>query len=131
MLKDIPQLKATGIAMAVIRDEEEDEWVAYILNLKENPVQKLMITSKGYGEIDGKKKETSQLRYYVENMEARNYYRLELISEEVLVLNNEFMIIYYDGDHMYDRKFIFLPDSIRPENFTSIPILNKKGILIM
>jgi hypothetical protein len=31
---------------------------------------------------------------------------------------------------MYDKKYIFLPESIKQENFTMVPVLNKRGVMI-
>jgi len=31
---------------------------------------------------------------------------------------------------MYDKKYVFVPESITEENFTHVPVLNKKGVMI-
>jgi len=31
---------------------------------------------------------------------------------------------------IYDKKFLFLPESIQENNFVTIPFLNKKGVMI-
>ena len=31
---------------------------------------------------------------------------------------------------MYDKKYIFLPETIKEENFVLIPYINKKGVMI-
>ena len=47
-----------------------------------------------------------------------------------LRLSNEFLVTYYIDNVIYDKKYVFLPDSIQEKHFSSIPILNKKGVLI-
>ena len=32
---------------------------------------------------------------------------------------------------MYDKKFIFVPDSITEENMKNIPIIGVKGVMIL
>jgi hypothetical protein len=31
---------------------------------------------------------------------------------------------------MYDKKFIFLSETVKEENLVNIPVLNKKGVLV-
>jgi hypothetical protein len=31
---------------------------------------------------------------------------------------------------LHDKKFIFVPDSILEENFTTVPLMNERGVLI-
>ena len=38
-------------------------------------------------------------------------------------------VSYYVGSKIFDKKFIFLPESIKDENLTYIKELNTKGIL--
>ena len=39
-------------------------------------------------------------------------------------------ISFYLGKDMYDKKYVFLPESITEENLTLIPVLNKQGVMI-
>ena len=34
------------------------------------------------------------------------------------------------GQALYDRKYIFVAGSIEEDNFTTIPLMNKKGVMI-
>ena len=36
---------------------------------------------------------------------------------------------YYRGPRIFDKKFIFVPDSIVPDNFSHIPLLDRVGVL--
>jgi hypothetical protein len=44
-------------------------------------------------------------------------------------LNNQYWVSYYSGPQIFDKKFIFVPDSIVPDNFTHISLLDKVGVL--
>jgi hypothetical protein len=45
-------------------------------------------------------------------------------------LNNEFWVSFYLDKQIYDKKYVFLPETIKEENFTLIPVLNKHGVMI-
>lgn len=121
-----------GVAIAVVPEEGDDSnsWDVFIVNTKEQDLKNVMITSNGYGEIENQKKKTSTLRWFYEIIPNHSYAVVEPILEEVFGLTNEYWVSYYVGDVMYDRKFLFLPESIQQANLVNIPVINKKGILI-
>ncbi len=73
--------------------------------------------------------ETSVLRHFFPTVEPQSYQVVELIDPAVFRINNEFWVSYFVDGQMYDKKFIFLPESIIKNNMTYIPILDKEGIL--
>jgi hypothetical protein len=44
-------------------------------------------------------------------------------------LNNEYWVSFYIGDKIFDKKFIFVPDTITEKNLTFIPELEQYGVL--
>ena len=56
--------------------------------------------------------------------------KIEPIMEDVFSLSNEYWVSFYIDKIIYDKKFIFLPETISSEYFTQIPILNKRGVMI-
>jgi len=88
-----------------------------------------MITSRGYGESKSEKQLTSTLRHMIPYMEPGTYALIEPIDESIFHLNNEYWVSYFINEQVYDKKFIFLPDSIIEENLTFIKELDTKGIL--
>src|SRR3546814_4922485 len=125
MLKHLPINEVKDIVMAVVLEEasaEEKNWRVYLVNLKEEAIETVMISSKGYGVKDGKEVRTSVLRHAFPRIDAREYALVELIDEGVFGLNNEYWLSYYQQGTIYDKKFIFLPESIveeRSEEHTS------------
>lgn len=121
-----------GVAIAVVPETLEDgkDWNVYIVNTKENEIKNVLITSKGYGEIDNKKLKTSTLRWFYESIPATSYAMVEPIMEEVFGLSNEYWVSYYINDSVFDKKFVFLPETIQDANLVTIPVINKKGVLI-
>ena len=56
MIKDLPENKVTDIAIAVALEKETAEnklWYVYLINLKNEPIENVLITSRGYGEKNG------------------------------------------------------------------------------
>ena len=133
MLKDIPQLKVEDVALAVSRTrsrEGNEEWSVYIINMKDVPIEGVLVMSKGYGMKDGEKVNTSVLRHFFENIPAKSFEKVEPIIENVFGLNNEYWVSFYVGTDIYDKKYVFLPDSITEDFFTHIPVLDKEGVMI-
>jgi hypothetical protein len=132
MLKDIPQLKVENVAVAVVKEQSNgaDVWNAYIINLKNEVLEGVLITSKGYGMIEGEERKTSTLRHFIENIPPLSCTKIEPITDNVLNLNNEYWVSFYLNNTMYDRKYVFLPSVINEEFFTQIPLLEKRGVMI-
>lgn len=76
------------------------------------------------------KKKTSTLRHLFEEVQSLDYKLIEPVSKEVFGISNEYWISITIGEKMYDKKFIFLPESIIETNFQMIPFIEKKGVII-
>ncbi len=133
MKADLPENIVEDVAITVALVDETPEigsWVVYIVNFKNEPITNILITSKGYGEIDGKQVKTSLLRHSIGDLAANSFATVEAIDPAVFGLTNEYWLSYYIGKEIYDKKFIFLPESIVENNLIRIPILNKPGVMI-
>jgi len=133
MIKDLPQNIVENIAVAVALEKESAEskiWYVYLINLKNEPIENILITSKGYGEKDGEQVKTSTLRHMMPRIEGNSTALIEPIDEQTFGLNNEYWVSYYIGSDIYDKKFIFVPESIVEGNFIKLPVLNKVGVMI-
>lgn len=118
--------------MAVVPELVEDQngWMVYLVNLKNAVIENVLVSSKGYGEIDNRNLRTSELRHYIEKLEPHKFSKIEPIIEDVFGLSNEYWVSFYVNKTIYDKKFVFLPESINENNFVTIPFLNKKGVMI-
>ena len=133
MKKDIPPLIAEGIAIAVVKENNElgeFEWNVYLLNRKKIAIENILISSRGYGEKENQKVETSQLRHFIEILPPESFQKIEPIIEEVFGISNQYWISFYQDEKLYDKKYIFLAESINDANFTTIPLVNKPGVMI-
>ena len=133
MKKDLPENLVEDVAMAVVLIDETPEiknWTVYLVNLKQETISNVLISSKGYGEKNGKTVKTSVLRHFLGDMPPQSFTSVEAIDTEVFGLTNEYWLSYYIDGTIYDKKFIFLPESIVDENLIKIPLVNKPGVMI-
>ncbi len=133
MLKDIPQRKVEDLAIAIMPPESgnpDDLWDVVLLNYHEYPILSVLVSVKAYGEVDGQPKKTATFRYFIEELGSMQEKLLEPIQPEVFELTNEYWVSFSLGNHLYDKKYIFVRGSIDPKNFTTIPFLNRKGVMI-
>lgn len=134
MKKDIefPVVKDVAVAVVNERNElNEEVWNVYLINLKNEPIEGVLVSSRGYGELNSEKRATSELRHFLDEMEPKSFKKIEPIMEEVFGLSNEYWVSFYQKKKIFDKKFIFLPETIKEENFVNIPLVNRKGVLIL
>jgi len=135
MLRDIHLVAVEDIAMAVVPSDdslpvEEQIWEVFILNLKQTPIENVIIASQGYGVFNGEDVKTSTLRHYLGDLAPMSFTLIEPIEQKVFGLNNEYWLSFYIKKEIFDKKYIFLPESISETYFTLIPLLNRKGVMI-
>ncbi|MBL7791948.1 MAG: hypothetical protein JNK77_06485 [Saprospiraceae bacterium] len=135
MRKDIPDHKVEDLAIAIVPREgdellEEEMWDSFLINLKDDTIKNVLISSKGYGEVDGENRKTTVLRHFFEEVGPSAYIPIEPIHTNLFNLTNEYWVSFVYEDYMYDKKYIFVQGSIDAGNFTDIPFLNRKGVMI-
>lgn len=131
MIKDIivPEVKNVTLAVARAGGAGTYEWKVYLINDNETPLENTLVASKGYGEKDGEKQNTSILRHFLETVPAHGSALIEPIDPAVFHLNNEYWVSYYIGTQIYDKRFVFVPDTICEENISYIKALEMEGVL--
>jgi hypothetical protein len=132
MKKDIDFTPVEGVAVAIaVTGEvaEERSWNVYFINNNPFPLENVFITSKGYGTIEGEEKKTSVLRHMFAVVEPKSFVQVEVIDPSVFVLNNEYWVSYYIDGKIYDKRFVFVPDSITDDHLIEISMLQLKGVL--
>lgn len=132
MMKDIEKPEVKNVTLAVARKKstgEADEWKVYLINNNDFAIENTLVASKGYGEKDGEQQTTSILRHYLDTIAANSAVLIEPIDPSVFHLNNEYWISYYIGRQIFDKRFVFVPDTICEENITFIKELEMEGVL--
>ena len=133
MIKDIPQRKVEDFAIAIVPPENgdlTDLWEVYVLNLQEATLRSVLVTSKGYGELDGEQRKTATMRYFIEELGPMEMVKIEPIQPAVFALTNEYWVSFSFDNHLFDKKYVFVQGSIHTDHFTIIPFLNRKGVMI-
>jgi len=134
MKKDIESPTVTEVGVAILEEKNElgeQVWNSYLINLKDHTIEGVLVSSKGYGELNGEKRETSMLRHFLDEVPAESFKKIEPLTEDVFALSNEYWVSFFEEGKMYDKKYIFVAEAIREENFTDIPFIKKKGVLIV
>lgn len=127
---------AENVSLCIVLEENEQnepQYNAYLLNDRDDSLKGCLVVSRGYGENlkTGEKIETSTLRHFLDKVLPKSTNKVEPIMPELFGLNNEYWVSFWIDEVMYDKRFIFLPESIKEENFVLIPQLNKSGIVII
>ena len=133
MKKDIHIPEVKNVAVAIVREEagpEESVWQAYILNLGKEKLHNVLISSTGYGKIGAEQRKTTTLRHYIGDINPEGFAKIEPVIQEVLGLNNEYWVSFYIDKQIFDKRYVFLAESIREEHLIKIPLLGMAGVMI-
>lgn len=134
MRDDITIPESENVLLCAIPEWSDDfmekVWNVYLINDSDFELEGVMAVSHAFGTIDGEMKKTSTLRHSFAKIDAISYVKVEMIEKSVLVLNNEFMVTYFIGNTLYERKFIFKAGSINDNAVEEVPLLFKDGILL-
>ena len=134
MKADITIPIVENVFLAAIQEWSDDFmekiWNAYLINDSDFQLDGVMVVSKAFGTLDGEMKKTSLLRHAFIEIPAVSVKKLEMIEKSVLQLNNEFMLTYFIGDKLFDKKFIFKANSINENNVEEVPILFVEGVIV-
>lgn len=136
MREELMGPKVEDVGMAVVQEANENGekiYNVYLLNLREDIMEGVIVTSKGYGVnvTTGEEVKTSMLRHSLEILLPQEAAKIEPIMEEVFGLANEFWLSFYVDSTMFDKKFVFLPETISEANMKTIPVLGAKGVMIV
>lgn len=128
MIKDIKFPEIKDVYVAVVQEAEAD-WKVYLLNRGIKQLQNILVTSQGYGEKDGDNQKTSTLRHMIPQLDPGEYALIEPIQPEVFHLNNQYWVSFFIDKQLYDKKYIFVPDSIISDNLSTVDELGLQGVL--
>ena len=133
MKKDITQPIVKDVYIAVIAKEHETgeyEWIAHIVNNGSEKLEGVLISTRGYGEIKGEHKKTATFRHSLDEIESKSFKKIETLPDELFALSNEFWVSFYINKKMFDKKYIFLTESISIFNAINVPLINEVGVMI-
>lgn len=129
MKKDIQIPEVKDVYMAITHQYNEvfntNDWNAYLINDKEEPLEMVLIVSHGF---DGETK-TSVMRHKIDSLPAKSGAKIELLQEEVLKLNNEFKLTFFLNDILHEKTFLFKKNSLKVRALRPVKMLNQRGII--
>ena len=134
MKSDITIPKVENVFFAAVQEWSDDFmeniWNVYLINDSDFDLDSVMVVSKAFGTLDGEMKKTSLLRHAFVQIPSVSVVKIEMVEKSVLQLNNEFMVTYFIGNTLYDKKFTFIKDSINEKNMEEVPILFVDGVVV-
>ena len=134
MKKDIIIPEVENVFLAAVQEWSDDfmgkVWYAYLINDSDFLIESVMIVSKAFGTLEGEMKKTSLLRHAFVAVPPVSVMKIEMIEKSVLALNNEFMLTFFIGDKLYDKKYIFKAQSINEAAVEEVPILFVDGVIV-
>ena len=130
MKKDINFNKVEGVSIAIAPEGGAllSHWKVILINHNDFELNDVIISSKGYGMKDGKEQKTSTLRHMIEHIKGESIAQIETIDPSVFHLTNQYWVSYYLEKELFDKKFVFLPDSLISENLSHVPFLEGKAV---
>lgn len=128
--------KVEKVGVAIVEELSEDGgkmYYVYLVNLRDDIMEGIIVTSTGYGENvqTGETVKTSTLRHSLEVLLPNEAAKIEPIMEDLFGLANEYWVSFWIDEVMYDKRFVFLPETIVPEKMKTIPVLGQKGIIML
>ena len=133
MKKDIIIPIVEGVHIVAFKEWNDDflenSWYAYLVNDTDNLLEMATVVSRAFGSINGEERKTGSFRHAFAKVEARTATKIELLENNVLQLNNEFMVAYFIGTTMFDKTFVLEANNFSDEAAVDLPVINKKGII--
>ena len=134
MKKDITIPEVENVFLAAVQEWSDDfmekVWYVYLINDSDFYLDSIMVVSKAFGTLEGEMKKTSLLRHAFTQVAPVSVVKVEMVEKSVLELNNEFMVTYFIGNTLYDKKFTFVKNSINESNVEEVPILFVDGVIV-
>ena len=129
MKKDIVVPKVEDVYVAAVKEYNElhrtEDWNIYIINNKPVTLEMILIVSTGYSS----NKITSTMRHKLDELPPMSYAKVELIMEDLLSLKNEFLVTFFQDNKMYDKSFVFQPNTINNLSLKQLPLIKELGVL--
>ena len=129
MKKDIEIPQVEDVYVAIVKEfnptYNSEDWNAYIINDKLIPIEMILIVSSGYND----KKTTPTFRKKLDVLPAKSYAKIELLTEEVFALNNEFKVTFFENNKLFDKTYIFRENTVNEKSLQPIPLMSVSGVL--
>ncbi|WP_300485495.1 hypothetical protein [Flavobacterium sp.] len=133
MKKDITIPKVENVYVAAIQEWNDDfmenSWYAHLINDSDVKLEMALVVSRAYGKINGEDRKTGTFRHAFKEVAPNASVKIELLENNVLQLNNEFMVTYFQDGKLFDKTYVFRTNTINDKALVDLPVLTKRGIL--
>ncbi|TJY38156.1 hypothetical protein [Pontimicrobium aquaticum] len=130
MKKDIQIPEVSNVYVSVVNEYNDiyktHDWNAYIINDKDVALEMVLIVTRGFSEI----KSTSTMRHKLDMLPAKSYAKIEFMQEDVLALNNEFKVTFFEANKMFEKTYLFRKNTINKKALQTIPLMEVRGVLV-
>lgn len=129
MREDIKVPESKDVYVIAVSEWNEEKWFQqwniYLVNLKNEPIEMVLILARGYSED----RKTSTIRHGLGDMPANEMRKIEMVDEQVFVVNNEYLVTYLYKGKMLEKTFTFPANSIKEENQKQLMDSKFKGVI--
>lgn len=130
MKKDILIEKVRGLNAFLVYEYNEiyktEDWNVYLVNETDEDLEMLLIVSKGESESH----HTTPMRKKLNSLPAQSFAKIEWMSPEVFVLDNEFQITFFSNNKIQEAKFLLKRNTASKEVLSPIQLLDKNGLAL-
>jgi len=113
----------------VIREWDDDmlaqNWYAYVINDRDTEIEMVIVVSKGYDE----ERKTSMLRHGLKTIAAKSSGKIEMVQDELLLMNNQFVVTFFADGKLYDKTYLFRKNTINEDALRDLPVMKLRGVL--
>ncbi len=129
MKKDILIPVAKNIQIVAVKEWDKDflmqTWNVYVINNRNDVIETILVLSRGNSETE----KTSTLRRSIGSLPPHSGIKIEYISEEVLSFTNEYLVTFFADNKLYERNFVFKPNSISEKNAVFIDLMGQDCVV--
>ncbi|SRR5690554_2054747 len=129
MREDIEIPVARDVYIAAVKEWDEEfgseQWNVYLISAREDVISTVLIMSRGRSDSQ----KTSTLRHNLGDVPPNSSVKIEFIPTEVLDFTNEYLVTFFAENKIFERTYLFAPQSISENKRTPIPIIETDGVL--
>lgn len=129
MKKDILFLPLVDVSVIAKPLENDSQWQVILVNHSVETLQKIMISSTGYGLIDESMTQTSTLRHFHEELAPGQHQLIERIDPSVFGLENEYWVSCWINEQLVDKRFLFEANVIQSVNTKQVSFFPEAVVL--
>lgn len=125
MKKNISPITVETISVVAIPPtsaKADASWNVYLINEGEEDLENVIVAGRGYGNLEGREKTTTVLRYFFQRINAGDRVLIEPIQPALFEISNEYSVSFNQGEHMLDRRFTFPADTISREGLNDLGV---------